>query len=116
MTEGFTGIIDQLERQKAAIERALTALGEIGGGAAPIKATTATPTTAGTPGRKKRSPAVSKRMREASPMASGPHGTCSTKVSGWGRLFVSFRIALGYALVDTSHHHSLRAGGRVLGG
>jgi hypothetical protein len=29
MTEGFTGIIDQLERQKAAIERALTALREI---------------------------------------------------------------------------------------
>ena len=29
MTEGFTGIIDQLERQKAAIERALAALREV---------------------------------------------------------------------------------------
>jgi hypothetical protein len=29
MTEGFTGIIDQLERQRAAIERALAALREV---------------------------------------------------------------------------------------
>jgi len=29
MTDGFTGIIDQLERQRAAIERALAALREI---------------------------------------------------------------------------------------
>jgi hypothetical protein len=35
MTEGFTGIIDQLERQEAAIERALTALREVDGIAPP---------------------------------------------------------------------------------
>jgi hypothetical protein len=65
MTQGFTGIIDQLERQKAAIERALAALREVGEVDAPIKASAATPTTAETSGRKKRSAAVRKRMQEA---------------------------------------------------
>ena len=62
MTEGFTGIIDQLERQKAAIERALAALREVDPSVA-ARAEHAAATPEG-PARKrrKRSAAVRKRM------------------------------------------------------
>jgi hypothetical protein len=43
MTEGFASIITQLERQRTAIERALTALREIDGIAAPATATEVEP-------------------------------------------------------------------------
>jgi hypothetical protein len=67
MTEGLSGIIDQLERQKSAIERALMALREVAEVAA---LGTGTPTSVATPEPsdrkgKKRSAAVRRRMKEA---------------------------------------------------
>jgi hypothetical protein len=61
MTEGFPGIIDQLERQKAAIERALAALREVDPSVATKAELAITPEA---PVRKhsKRSAAVRRRM------------------------------------------------------
>jgi hypothetical protein len=61
MTDSFTGIIDQLERQKAAIERALAALGEVDPSVATKPELAITPVA---PARKhrKRSAAVRRRM------------------------------------------------------
>jgi hypothetical protein len=64
MTDSLNGIINQLERQKTAIERALTALREADG---PATATKVEPVALEAPARKgrKRSAAVRKRMKEA---------------------------------------------------
>ncbi len=62
MAEGFTGIIDQLERQKAAIERALAALREVDPSvAARAEHAAATPEVP-TRQRRKRSAAVRRKM------------------------------------------------------
>jgi hypothetical protein len=53
MTEGFGSIITLLEKQKTAIDRALTALREVGEVSAPTQATPASTATVETPGRKK---------------------------------------------------------------
>jgi hypothetical protein len=75
MTEGFTGIITLLEQRKTAIDKALTALREVGEVSAPTQARPDSTATMGTSGRKnltapgrkgkKRSAAVRERMREA---------------------------------------------------
>jgi hypothetical protein len=63
MTEVLSGIIDQLERQKTAIERALTALRQIEGIAAPATATEIeSPTAAATLTRRKFSAASRRKM------------------------------------------------------
>jgi hypothetical protein len=58
MTDSLTGIIDQLEQRKAAIERALSALREVDSG----KAAQVKPSVAPETGTGKRSAAVRRRM------------------------------------------------------
>lgn len=67
MTEGFSGIIAQLERQKEAIDRALTALREVEGIGAPRLGSGTSTSTHEAPSRKgkKRSAAVRQKMKEA---------------------------------------------------
>jgi hypothetical protein len=62
MTEAFTGIIDQLERQKAAVERALAALREVDAPAAAAPAISAATPAAATPSRKRFSAAARRKM------------------------------------------------------
>jgi hypothetical protein len=62
MTEGFPGIIDQLERQKAAIERALAALREVDPSVAARAEHAAATSEAPTRKRRKRSAAVRRKM------------------------------------------------------
>lgn len=65
MTEGFASIVNQLERQKVAIERALAALREVEGIAAPARAADVQPTAAPkapTRQRKKFSAAARRKM------------------------------------------------------
>ena len=67
MTESTDAIITLLEQRKTAIEKALTALREVGEVAAPAQATPASTVTVETSGQKgkTRSAAVRKRMQEA---------------------------------------------------
>lgn len=62
MTEGITGIIDQLERQKAAIERALAALREVDPSVAARAEHAAATPEAPARKRRKRSAAVRRKM------------------------------------------------------
>jgi hypothetical protein len=62
MTEGFAGIIKQLERQKTAIDHALAALREIDGIATPATVTGTTAPKAPTGKRRKFSAAVRRKM------------------------------------------------------
>ena len=63
MTEGIAGIIEQLEQQKAAIEKALAALRDVSGSALPPAPATSTPM-AGEPPVNRRSEAQKKRWAE----------------------------------------------------
>jgi len=66
MAGGLNGIIDQLERQKTAIERALTALRQIEGIAAPATAAEVElPATAEAPTRKRRKISAASRRNMA---------------------------------------------------
>jgi integrase len=66
MARGLSGIIDQLERQKTAIERALTALRQIEGIAAPATAAAVKlPATAEAPTRKRRKFSAASRRKMA---------------------------------------------------
>jgi len=67
MSEGFRNIIAQLEKQKAAIERALAALREVEGLAVPVSApSAATKPANGRAKRKSRlTPEVRRRLSEA---------------------------------------------------
>jgi hypothetical protein len=62
MTDSFTGIIDRLERQKAAIDRALAALREVDSPAAAPKAESAATPAAPTRKRRKFSAAARRKM------------------------------------------------------
>jgi hypothetical protein len=67
MTEGFASIITLLENRKSAIDRALVALRDVDGMAAPATTSAVEPATpeAPTQKRKRRSAAVRRRMQEA---------------------------------------------------
>jgi hypothetical protein len=65
MAEGFTGIINQLEQQKAAIERALAALREIEGIATPAMAKEIRPATPEAPTRKRKKFSAAARRKIA---------------------------------------------------
>jgi hypothetical protein len=65
MAEGFTGIIHQLEKQKAAIERALAALREIEDIAAPAAAAEIRPAAPEAPTHKRKKFSVATRRKMA---------------------------------------------------
>jgi hypothetical protein len=100
MAEGLTGIIAQLERQKTAIERALSALRAVEGSEAPAQVSNAPVTRRGmTPeGRKRVSAALKKRWAAKKAAEAAPAATPAPAVRRKARITPEGRRRLADAM------------------